>query len=154
MSQSLSQLWVHIIFSTRNREPFLKSPRTQKRMHEYIKEICHKNDCNTVIVGGTEDHIHLLTNLSKNLTLSHLVEIIKKSTSKWAKTLKEDNISLDSFYWQSGYGAFSVSQSNVNAVAIYIKNQNIHHKKQNFQSELIQFFRRHGIPYNEKYLWD
>jgi len=153
MSQSLSQMWIHIIFSTKNRHPFLNDLIIQQRMHDYIKAICKKQNCETVAVGGTEDHVHVLTRLHKNISLSKLVEEVKKSSSRWVKTLNDDPM-LQQFYWQSGYGAFSVSQSNLEIVRLYIKNQRQHHQKQNFQEELIKFLMQHHIAYEEKYLWD
>ena len=152
MSQSLAQLWVHLIFATKERYPFLKNLIVQKKLHDYIKAICAKQNCATVIVGGTEDHIHLLVNLHRTITLSHLVEEIKKSSSKWIKTLNFSEELLSQFYWQSGYGAFSVSQSNVKHVRLYIKNQRQHHQKQNFQDEFKKFLTQHEIDYDEKYL--
>jgi len=153
MPQSLSQLWVHIIFSTKERYPFLKESAIQERLHDYIKAICHKQKCNAVIVGGVEDHVHILASLHKSITLSALVEEIKKSSSKWIKTLDVSKDILSQFYWQSGYGAFSVSQSNLEPVSLYIKNQHQHHKKQNFQDELRKILTLHKIAYDEKYLW-
>jgi putative transposase len=154
MSQSLSQTWVHIIFSTKKRHPFLKDSVIQQRVHDYIKATCCKQNCTAVIVGGVEDHVHILANLHKTIALSDLVEEIKKSSSKWIKTLHGNGSVLDRFYWQNGYGAFSVSQSSVEAVKFYIKNQHEHHYKQNFQDEFRKFLTQHKMTCNEKYLWD
>ncbi len=151
MSQSLSQLWVHIIFSTKNRHPFLKDALVRERLYDYIKAICHTKNCNAKIVNGIEDHLHILVSLHKNISLSKLVEEIKRSSSKWIKTLDH---SLCQFYWQNGYGAFSVSQSNVERVKWYIKNQREHHQKQSFQDELRKFLVHYNIEYDERYLWD
>ena len=154
MSQSLSQLWTHIIFSTKKRYPFLKEPAIQQRMHDYLGAICLQQQCKPMIVGGVADHVHLLISLHKNIALSVLVEKIKKSSSKWIKTIATPNDNLSQFYWQSGYGAFSVSQSNVEAVRSYIANQSTHHQKQSFQDELRKFLKQHTIAYNEEYLWE
>ncbi|OAI49582.1 hypothetical protein AYO45_02180 [Gammaproteobacteria bacterium SCGC AG-212-F23] len=153
MSQSLSQLWIHIIFSTKNRFPFLDQS-IQKRMHGYIKEICQKQKCYLHAIGGIEDHIHLLVSLHKNISLSKLIEEIKKSSSKWIKTVKYSNSTNNQFTWQAGYAAFSVSQSSLEATRSYIENQVAHHRKQNFQEELRKFLNSYGVTYKEEYLWD
>ena len=154
MPQSLAQLWIHIIFSTKNRYPFFQNPTIQKNVHHYITAICSKQNCRPIIVGGVSDHVHLLINLHKNISLSDFIEEIKISTSKWIKTLSNIDSNLDKFYWQRGYGAFSVSQSNLEAVKIYIENQQKHHQRQSFQDELRKFFTQYGITYKEEYVWD
>ena len=154
MSQSLSQLWVHVIFSTKKRCPFLNDSFIQKRMYGYIKEICESNHCNVMSIGGIADHVHLLVSLNKNIALSDLIEKIKKSSSKWIKKLDAPNNQLNQFYWQNGYGAFSVSQSNLKMVVNYIKNQQKHHEKQSFQDELRKLFLAHDVAYKEEYVWD
>ena len=154
MSQSLSQIWIHIVYSTKDRSPFFKNPIILQKVHDYMQAICRKQNCVSTAIGGTADHVHLLVNLNKNLSLSQLVEQIKKSTSKWIKTLLEIDSDLKNFYWQRGYGAFSVSQSNLADVKRYIENQQTHHKKFNYQDELRQFLIKHGVHYNEEYLWD
>ena len=125
MAQSLSQLYVHIIFSTKKRAPFLQGADIQQRVHNYIKGICHQQQCESIIVGGMEDHIHILTCLKKNMDLSKLIEEIKHSSSKWIKSLATSDNQLDQFYWQRGYGAFTVSESMVDIVSRYIENQEI-----------------------------
>ena len=154
MSQSLAKLWVHIIFSTKQRYPFLSDPVIQQRMHAYLKAICCKQNAETTIVGGVEDHVHLLTHLPKTISLSDFIEEIKTPSSKWIKTIDASNETLQNFYWQNGYGAFSVSQSAVETVCMYIKNQYIHHQKQNFQDELRALLTKNNINYNEKYLFN
>jgi REP element-mobilizing transposase RayT len=154
MSQSLSQLWVHIIFSTKKRRPFLKEINTQERIYNYMCAICCNLQCNVLAIGGVEDHVHLLINLNKNIALSDLVEKIKKSSSKWIKTLSDQDGDLHDFYWQSGYGAFSVSQSNLDTVKKYVLNQRTHHMKQSFQDEFRKFLIHYGVAYKEEYVWD
>ena len=153
MPQSLAKLWVHIIFSTRDRYPFLKNPTVQQKVHQYIKSICYKQDCQAMMVGGIGDHVHILTSLSKNISISKLVEEIKKSSSKWIKTLSSVDEALSQFYWQRGYGAFSVSQSALTAIKSYIQNQQIHHQQQSFQDEFRKFLIRHDVSYSEEYVW-
>ena len=154
MSQSLAQMWIHIIFSTKNRYPFLIQPDLQLRVHNYINAICHKLQCNSIIVGGIADHVHILTHLHKNISLSQLVEKIKKSSSKWIKTIDTSDCILNKFYWQRGYAAFSVSQSKLEAVRLYIENQQKHHQKQSFQDELRKFLLQYDVKYDEKHIWD
>ncbi|OAI48727.1 hypothetical protein AYO45_04380, partial [Gammaproteobacteria bacterium SCGC AG-212-F23] len=136
MSQSLSELWIHIIFSTKKRYPFFTEPSLRQQIYTYIQTICQKKDCHPTFIGGTEDHVHILTRLHKNISLSKLIEEIKKSTSLWIKGLCGSYNILNYFYWQKGYAAFSVSSSKIEAVKQYINNQAKHHEKLNFQDEL------------------
>ncbi len=154
MPQSLSLLWTHVIFSTKKRHPFLTDPLIRQRMHAYLASICQAQQCQAVIIGGTADHVHLLLNLHKNRALSTFIEQLKKSSSKWIKTIASPNDHLQLFYWQKGYGAFSVSQSNVQIVKHYIANQEKHHLKQSFQEELRALLNQHAMTYHEAYLWD
>ena len=140
-------MWVHIIFSTKNRKPFLTNLEIRKQLHDYLFAICDQYSCPALIVGGVEDHVHLLISLHKNLSLSSIIEKIKKYSSKWIKS------SVPEFYWQSGYGAFSVSKTNIEKVKSYIQNQQEHHRKVNFQDELRKILDSSGIKYDEKYVW-
>jgi REP element-mobilizing transposase RayT len=108
-------------------------------------------DCTVVQVGGTEDHVHILCIQNKTMNVSDLVKKIKTDTSKWIKT--KPSVPND-FHWQSGYAAFSVSQSDVEKVAIYIRNQVKHHETMTFQDELRTLLNRYEIDFDEKYLWD
>jgi len=154
MSQSLSQLWIHIIFSTKDRFPYLNDETIRQSMHEYLNEAANKLACKTMVVGGVEDHVHILLSLNKQTSLSKLIEKLKTSSSQWIKRLETSDYLLEKFYWQNGYGAFSVSQSNVDVVASYIKNQQRHHQKFNFQDELRKILRHHQVAYDERYLWN
>lgn len=154
MSQSLSQLWIHVVFSTKDRYPFLESFPFRQRLYDYIQGICTQLKCPVGAIGGVADHAHLLILLEKNISISKLIEEIKKSSSKWIKKQSPFNSELSKFYWQNGYGAFSVSQTNLEAVKIYILNQIEHHKKMNFQDELRIMLKKCGITYNEEYLWN
>ena len=154
MPQSLSQLWIHIIFSTKRRYPFLKDPGIRQQVYDHMQATCRHLKCRVIVIGGTEDHIHLLTCLNKNVALAELVEKIKKSSSKWVKKFSAVNDDTGHFYWQRGYGAFSVSQSKLNIVKRYIENQYEHHQKQSFQEELRKFLTQHTIKYKEEYIWD
>ena len=155
MPQSFSELWTHVIFSTKNRYPFLEEQTVRDRLYRYIRAICRELQCEIDSIGGIADHIHILVNLHKNMSIATLVEKIKISSSKWIKTMNERNDDfLSKFYWQKGYAAFGISYSNISAVRKYIQNQAVHHRTQGFQDELRQYLSLHSIEYNEKYLWD
>lgn len=152
MSQSLSQLWVHIIFSTKKRYPFLTDVSVREQLYTFMNGTCSKLNCPLIAVGGIEDHVHLLVGLHKNISVAFLVEKLKKTSSKWIKTLAHNG--LNKFYWQNGYGAFSVSQSSLDAVKKYVNNQEKHHQHQNFQDELRRFLTRYNVNFKEEYVWD
>ena len=150
MSQSLSQLYVHLVFSTKHREPLLLSP-LRGQMHAYLATVLKNQDSPAVKFGGTSDHVHSLFRLSKNCSMAKIVEEIKTSSSKWIKT---QDRALINFHWQSGYGAFSVSPADVQAVAEYIAQQEAHHRAVTFQEEYRRLLESHGIEFDERYLWD
>ena len=151
MAQSLTRLWTHSIFSTKDRYPFLTDTRIRANMHAYLATVLRSHDCHTVIVGGCADHVHALFALSKNHSISQIVKEIKRTSSAWIKTVERR---YSKFRWQAGYGAFSVSQSNVARVCRYIENQEQHHRRKTFQDEFRAFLRRYGIDYDERYVWD
>lgn len=151
MSQSLSKMWTHLIFSTKNRYPFLTKPDTRHETHAYIAGILRRHDCPTVLVGGVADHVHSLFALSKNRSIADIVYEIKRGSSKWIKT---QGIEFRRFHWQNGYGAFSVSQSHVEQVRRYIASQERHHRRVTFQEELREFLRRYEVDFDERHLWD
>src|SRR5437016_542020 len=124
MSQSLTQIYLHIVFSTKNREPHLTDKPFRERTHAYLAGICKNLGSPALIVGGVEDHVHLLCRLSKNLAVAVFLQELKRDSSKWVKA---ESSSLSSFYWQGGYGAFSISPSHVEPVKTYIANQEEHH---------------------------
>jgi len=150
MSQSLSKLYVHLVFSTKQREPLLLSPLREK-MHAYLATVLKNQDSPAVKVGGTSDHVHILLRLSKNVSLAKIVEEIKTSSSKWVKTQGKG---LANFHWQSGYGAFSVGPADVDAVTEYIAHQEARHRAVTFQDEYRRLLETHGIEFDERYLWD
>src|SRR5947208_3429750 len=139
MSQSLSRLWTHLIFSTKDRYPFLLKPEVREQAHAYIAGILRKHNCPTLLVGGVEDHVHSLFALSKNHSIAEIVYEVKRGSSKWIKTLGSE---VGKFHWQNGYGAFSISQSHVEQVKRYIAGQERHHRKISFQDEFREFLRR------------
>ena len=150
MAQSLVKNYVHIVFSTKNRIPFIQ-PNLEGPLHEYLGGICRGLNCQPIKIGGYVDHVHLLCMLSKNLTLTTLLCDVKSHSSKWYKTVDK---SLENFYWQAGYGAFSVNPKQIDNVIRYIDNQHIHHSKQTFKEEYIRLLIENEITYDERYVWD
>ena len=151
MPQSLARVVLHVVFSTKNREPFLKDAELRARLHAYMAGVLQNIGCEPVLINGTEDHVHILCNLSRSVTIAELVEEAKKSPSKW---VKEQGPQYREFFWQTGYGAFSVSQSNVEQVRAYIATQEEHHRKVSFQDEFRALCRKHGVEIDERYAWD
>ena len=150
MGQSLVKNSLHIVFSTKHREHFIKPPY-EAELHAYLGGICKELECQPIKVGGYTDHIHILCMLSKKISLMKLLEEVKSHSSKWMKT--KDN-SLKNFYWQDGYGAFSVNPSQVERVIAYIENQHEHHRKKTFQDEYRLFLKKYNVEYDERYVWD
>ena len=151
MPQSLAKVLLHIVYSTKNRTPWLKDASIRGELFAYQATVFKGLECPALLINGVEDHIHVLCLLSRKLAIMDLIEESKTSTSKWIKTKGPD---YRDFYWQSGYGVYSVSESNVEEVKRYIANQEEHHKKMSFQDEFRRFCERHGIPYDERYVWD
>ena len=149
MAQTLVRVLVHLIFSTKERANLIR-PEVESELHRYLTGIANNLDSPCFAINGTGDHVHMLVSQSKNLALARLVEEVKKGSSKWIKT---KSAALRSFRWQDGYAAFSVSQSNVASVQRYIAGQKEHHRRKSFQEELIQFLRKHGVEYDERYVW-
>jgi putative transposase len=150
MPQSFSRLLTHLIFSTKNRLPLL-TPSIQSELHPYLAAILENFDCPSLQVGGVEDHVHILFGLSRTRSIAEVVETVKITSSKWIKTKGDD---FAQFHWQSGYGAFSVSQSDAETVINYIRNQYDHHRKTSFQEEYRRFLDRYNIQFDERYVWD
>lgn len=152
MAQSLSRLWTHLIFSTKNRFPFIsdKAIRTDMLI-DTLRKMLRGQDCETLIVNGVEDHVHALFALSRTHSIASVVKEIKRTSSGWVKELSPK---LAKFHWQGGYGAFSVSQSNLEEVIRCIENQEEHHKRVTFQVEYRSFLKAYGIAYDERYVWD
>ena len=151
MPQSLAQIYLHIVFSTKNRARSFQNPALRETMHAYLAGTCRNLESPSIIVGGVEDHVHILCRLSKTLSVSELVRELKRESSKW---LKEQSPDLADFYWQSGYGAFSISPGHVEALKVYITNQEEHHKKETFQDEFRRLLVKYGIEFDERYVWD
>jgi putative transposase len=150
MPQSLANLYVHLIFSTKDRYPFLKN-EVRPDLHAYMATVLANLKCPAILINSVEDHVHILFNLARTVTLAQAVEDVKKSSSKWIKT---QGPSHARFAWQAGYGAFSVSESNVPAVTRYISNQEEHHRVKTFQEEYREFLAKHKIEFDDRYVWD
>ena len=151
MPQSLSAVYIHLVFSTKDRKPFLRDRAKRDELHAYLGGISKTLECPTLIVGGVEDHVHLLARFARTITQAEWVKELKRISSLW---LKEQGPAFDDFHWQNGYADFSVSQSNLDQVSEYIANQEIHHQKMSFQDELRQLLRKHEIEWDERYVWD
>ncbi|GIW98342.1 MAG: transposase [Pirellulaceae bacterium] len=151
MSQSLSKNLIHLIYSTKHRKPWI-TEESRPRLFAYQAGIFQRMDSPALVIGGVEDHVHALFCLSKNHSLSKVVQEVKQGSSKWMKT--PEGTENGAFQWQGGYAAFSVSQSKVPQVQSYIENQVEHHRRMSFQDELRVLFRRHQIEFDERYVWD
>jgi REP element-mobilizing transposase RayT len=150
MPQSLANLYVHLIFSTKDRFPFL-SPKIRPDLHAYMATVLANLNSPAVLINSVDDHVHILFNLGRTVTLAQVVEDVKKASSKWIKTQCPN---LATFKWQAGYGEFSVSESTIPKVANYIRNQAEHHRVKTFQEEYREFLEKHKIRYEERYVWD
>ena len=150
MGQSLVQIYIHIVFSTKLRKPLLSSNALRERMHAYLAGTCHHHKSPAIVVGGVEDHVHLLCRLGKTIDISTLIRELKKESSEWAKT----ELAISDFYWQSGYGAFSISPNHVEALLSYIKNQEDHHRQESFQDEFRRLCAKYGVEIDERYVWE
>ena len=150
MSQSLSSILVHLVFSTKNRFAFLTDPDSRGRMHAYLARVFSEEDCPTIEVGGSSDHVHVLCSLSRSRTVSDVIREAKSNSSSWAKSLGG---MYTKFSWQAGYGAFSVHPSQVGLLREYIQNQPEHHRVRTFQEEYLDFLHEYQVPYDEKHIW-
>ena len=150
MPQSLAKVLLHVVFSTKNREPYI-TKKWQPKLHAYLAGACRGNNSEAYRVGGVGDHIHIACSLPRTLTISKLIEEIKKTSSAW---MKEQDPRLRNFTWQAGYGAFSVANSQLPTLIHYIENQAGHHRKKTYQEEVIGFLQEYNIEYDERYLWD
>jgi len=150
MPQSLSAVYVHIVFSTRDRIAFLTDKSLRGRLHAGLATISNRLGCTTVIVGGVEDHVHLLVRQSPKICLADFIRDVKSTSTPF---LKKQGGALSGFGWQAGYGAFSVSARDLNAVRHYIENQEEHHRNESFQDELRRVLLENDLEWDERYLW-
>jgi putative transposase len=149
MPQSLSNLLIHLIFSTKDRYPFLAQNDMLLRTHAYLGGILRESDCPSLTIGGTADHVHAFFRLSRTQQMAKVVETLKSRSSRWLKSEGVGN-----FAWQRGYGCFSVGKSQAASLVRYIQTQADHHRRVSFQEEFREFLRRYEIAFDERYLWD
>jgi REP element-mobilizing transposase RayT len=151
MSQSLSAVYLHLVFSTKDRTPFLRDVEVRKALHGYIGAASRQLDCPPIQVGGTEDHVHVLARFGRSIAQAEWVKELKRTSNIW---LKGQGEAYAAFQWQGGYADFSVSQSNLDAVTRYVADQEEHHRKMSFQDEVRKLLERHRVEYDERYVWD
>ena len=150
MAQSLSKIYVHLVFSTKNHYPFINS-NVKERLHSYIAGTFKNMDSPVISINSTEDHIHILFRLSRKYSLSKIIEEVKKQSSRW---IKDINFGNDKFAWQKGYGAFSISSSKLEAAKKYIDNQSEHHRKKSYKEEIEDFVKHYDLDEcDEKFFW-
>jgi REP element-mobilizing transposase RayT len=136
--------------STKDRKAWLDRD-VRPRMHSYVATVCRDLNGEALRVGGVADHLHIVTTLPRTISQATMVETVKKTSSKWIKSLDPK---YQQFYWQRGYGAFSVSPSQLNAVLEYVESQDEHHRTRSFQEEYREFLRKYGVEFDERYVWD
>jgi putative transposase len=151
MPQSLAKILVHTVFSTKEHRPFLRDAVLRDELHRYLGGILTNLDCQPVIAGGVEDHVHVLCALSRTCQAAEMVKEVKRGSSVWLKTKGPE---LSDFAWQNGYGVFSIGFSQIEMVRGYIAGQEEHHRKVSFQDEFREMLRRYEVEFDERYVWD
>ncbi|MDF1739774.1 MAG: IS200/IS605 family transposase [Verrucomicrobiales bacterium] len=151
MPQSLSRILIHTIFSTKNRENSFTDSAFRSEMHAYVGGVAKTLACFPIQIGGTADHIHILSTLDRSICVADFVKETKRVSTDW---IQKQNRGLAQFHWQAGYGVFSVSESNCEVVTKYIQNQEEHHRKTTFQDEYRIFCEKHAVKVDERYVWD
>jgi REP element-mobilizing transposase RayT len=151
MPQSLAKILAHTVFSMKERRPYLRDKALREEMHRYLGGILSNLKCQPIIVGGVEDHVHLLSALVRTSSAAEMVKELKRSSSQWIKT---KSAILQDFNWQNGYGMFSIGFSQIPTVKDYIVNQEEHHRRLTFQDEVRALLQRYQIDYDERYVWD
>jgi putative transposase len=150
MPQSLSRVIVHIVFSTKDRHPFIIRD-VRPKLHAYLATVVRDTGCEAYRVGGVADHVHIAVRLSRTLTIADLLEKVKTSSSKWMKCQSPQ---LERFSWQRGYGCFSVAPWGLDTLCAYIDRQERHHAAQTYQNEFRGYLNAYGVEYDETYVWD
>jgi putative transposase len=143
-------MYTHAIFSTKHREPILLAP-WRDELFRVLGGLVNQSGSRSLLIGGVEDHVHLLFRLSRTVTLADTMLAVKKGSSAW---VNQRAVATGEFHWQAGYGTFSVSASNVDAVREYIRRQPEHHRKQTFQDEYRDWLTRYEEEWDERYVWD
>ncbi|MEZ6235114.1 MAG: IS200/IS605 family transposase [Phycisphaerales bacterium] len=149
MAQTLTKLLVHIVFSTKDREPLI-TDAVAPELYLYLAGIGRNHESPVLAAGGVADHVHLLVSQSKNIAVATLLQHLKKDSSRWIKT---KSASLKGFAWQEGYGAFTIGESQVPALTRYIENQSDHHRDASFQDEFRALLRKYRVGFDERYVW-
>jgi REP-associated tyrosine transposase len=149
MAQSLASIMIHLVFSTKDRRPLIQ-PDIEDELHAYAATVCKNSDCHPHIFGGTTDHMHIALSLGREVSVSDITQQIKQASSRWLKTKGHQ---YGSFAWQSGYGAFSFGQSQLDDVRNYVANQKEHHLRISFKDEFRRLLERYQIEYDERYVW-
>lgn len=149
MSQSLCKIYLHIIFHIKSTSPQIGEEHIE-RVHSYIGQLVNATGCSVIRVGGVHDHVHIVCLLSKNECVAHLVEEVKRNSSRWIKTLAQQ---YEQFAWQGGYAAFSVSESVIEKTVDYVNRQKEHHQKTTFKDEYIQFLKMYNVDYDDRYVF-
>ena len=149
MPQSLSRIYIHLIFHVKTTSPKIREEDIE-RLHQYVGQLINTLGCTNVWVGGVEDHLHVVFALSKDTTISYVVEELKRNSSRWIKTIAPI---YKWFAWQGGYAAFSVSQSVLDKTKEYVQNQREHHRRYTFKEEYLRFLQSYGIEYDERYVF-
>jgi REP element-mobilizing transposase RayT len=150
MPQSLVRMLGHVVFSTKQRVPAI-TESVRPKLYGYMAGILRDEGCGEILIGGVADHVHIACSMSKHVAPVRILEIVKKQSSKW---MKEQGPGLERFYWQTGYGLYSVSPSNFDRLLGYIRNQDRHHERMTFQQEFRALLRKHGVAFDERYVWD
>jgi len=151
MPQSLAASYQHLVFSTKDRSPFLRDGALRAEMHSYLGGVSKQLHCDPVRIGGVEDHVHILARLDRSISIAEWVKELKRISSQW---IKQRAPALGDFAWQAGYGVFSVSQSMLETVIAYIDGQEAHHKKITFQEEYRMLLQKHQITWDERHVWE
>ena len=150
MAHSYTRLYYHVVFATKNRQPWI-AVDMRRRLYDYIGGIIKGENGDLLAAGGTDDHVHLLLALHPQTSVADALRLIKTNSSKWIHETFPDQSKVA---WQAGYGAFSVRRSNVDDVTRYIANQEEHHKRLSFEDEFVEFLKRHGIDFDPRYIWE
>jgi REP element-mobilizing transposase RayT len=151
MAQSLAKILTHTVFSTKDRRPYLQNKPLRDELHHYLGGILENHNCQSIIIGGVQDHVHILSTFSRTWEVAEMVKELKRSSSLWLKGKYPD---LHDFAWQNGYGIFSIGFSQIETVKKYIAGQEQHHLHVSFQDEFREFLKRYEIEFDERYVWE